>query len=176
MEFVEASAIELPYDADEFDFVYCRLVLTHVAHPESAIGEFHRVLRPGGKVACEELIGPQAYSSPPSAVYDRLSAMVSEFGKGRGIDYAVGARLPHLVKAAGFEAPQARFVQPAYFRGEQKRWWEHCVREAGAVLLKSGFISPDDLASLLDELAAVSADETILVAQPPLAQVWATRS
>jgi 2-polyprenyl-3-methyl-5-hydroxy-6-metoxy-1,4-benzoquinol methylase len=121
IEFVEASATEIPYEAGDFDLVFCRLVLTHMPDPELAIREFQRVVRPGGKVACEELIGPQAFSSPTTLAYARLSAIVTEFGKDRGVDYAIGLRLPHLIKTAGFESPQARFVQPAYFSGEEKR-------------------------------------------------------
>jgi hypothetical protein len=36
-------------------------------------------------------------------------------------------------------------------------------------------MSEEEFTSLLDELEAVFADECILVAQPPIAQVWASR-
>jgi ubiquinone/menaquinone biosynthesis C-methylase UbiE len=47
-ELREASLFELPFRADEFDALVCLSVLEHVTELEAALGEFARVLRPGG--------------------------------------------------------------------------------------------------------------------------------
>lgn len=44
------GAEELPYPEGAFDVVLCTQVLEHLKHPERAVGEFNRVLRPGGAV------------------------------------------------------------------------------------------------------------------------------
>jgi len=46
--FVEGSISELPFADASFDLVYSNGVIHHVPETERAIGEFHRVLRPGG--------------------------------------------------------------------------------------------------------------------------------
>jgi len=43
------DAEELPYKENTFDFVYSFGVLHHTPHIAKAIGEIHRVLKPGGK-------------------------------------------------------------------------------------------------------------------------------
>ena len=43
-----ASVEELPYEAGSFDHVNCQGVLHHTPHPERALQEFQRVLKPGG--------------------------------------------------------------------------------------------------------------------------------
>lgn len=49
VEFVEASLDgALPFDTGRFDLVVSALVLCHVSGMEGVVGEFHRVLRPGG--------------------------------------------------------------------------------------------------------------------------------
>jgi SAM-dependent methyltransferase len=44
------SASAIPTDPDRFDAVICTQVLEHVPNPGLALEEFHRVLRPGGRL------------------------------------------------------------------------------------------------------------------------------
>jgi ubiquinone/menaquinone biosynthesis C-methylase UbiE len=46
--FVEASATGLPFPDSSVDLVFSHGVIHHIAEAESAVSEFHRVLRPGG--------------------------------------------------------------------------------------------------------------------------------
>ncbi len=43
-----ADAEALPFDDDSFDLVTCRIAFHHFPHPRQAVGEFARVLKPGG--------------------------------------------------------------------------------------------------------------------------------
>ncbi|MGH8497386.1 MAG: class I SAM-dependent methyltransferase [Methylococcales bacterium] len=45
------SIYELPYPNQQFDVVFAHAVLYHLAKPEQAIAEIHRVLKPNGLVA-----------------------------------------------------------------------------------------------------------------------------
>ena len=53
-EVVDASAEVLPFPDHSFDAVVVTLVLCSVHHPELALSEFFRVLKPGGKLALIE--------------------------------------------------------------------------------------------------------------------------
>lgn len=46
--FVLGEAARLPFASSSFDGVFCIDAFEHIADPESAVAEFHRVLRPGG--------------------------------------------------------------------------------------------------------------------------------
>ncbi|MBI4461232.1 MAG: methyltransferase domain-containing protein [Acidobacteria bacterium] len=50
LPFVVADAEELPFDAAAFDAVVTNFGLLHLGQPERALREFHRVLRPAGRV------------------------------------------------------------------------------------------------------------------------------
>ena len=41
---------EMPYEDAFFDLIYCQSVLEHISNYEEALKEFHRVLKPGGKL------------------------------------------------------------------------------------------------------------------------------
>lgn len=43
----------MPFEGGSFDAIACNAVLEHVEHPEHAIAELRRVLRPGGEIWVE---------------------------------------------------------------------------------------------------------------------------
>jgi demethylmenaquinone methyltransferase/2-methoxy-6-polyprenyl-1,4-benzoquinol methylase len=63
IEFVEGDAERLPFGDDEFDAVTISFGLRNVEHPQAALSEMYRVLKPGGRlVVCE-------FSKPPRAIF-----------------------------------------------------------------------------------------------------------
>jgi SAM-dependent methyltransferase len=54
VEFRTADVLDLPFDADRFDVVFCESVLAFVEDKPRAIGECVRVTRPGGYVGLNE--------------------------------------------------------------------------------------------------------------------------
>jgi demethylmenaquinone methyltransferase / 2-methoxy-6-polyprenyl-1,4-benzoquinol methylase len=62
IEFVQADATRLPFDAAAFDAVTISFGLRNIENPKRALAEFFRVLKPGGRlVICE-------FSQPPLAL------------------------------------------------------------------------------------------------------------
>jgi len=62
LEFVQGDAEKLPFGDDEFDAVTISFGLRNVQHPQVALAEMYRVLKPGGRlVVCE-------FSRPPLGV------------------------------------------------------------------------------------------------------------
>jgi len=51
IQFHVGSADSLPFEAEEFDAVVSNFVLHHLAYPDKALREVHRVLRPGKRAA-----------------------------------------------------------------------------------------------------------------------------
>jgi demethylmenaquinone methyltransferase/2-methoxy-6-polyprenyl-1,4-benzoquinol methylase len=57
---VRATAENLPLASESFDFLSMGYALRHVSDLTTALGEFHRVLRPGGVVCILEITRPQS--------------------------------------------------------------------------------------------------------------------
>ncbi|MGE5269830.1 MAG: class I SAM-dependent methyltransferase [Thiohalocapsa sp.] len=84
VRFEHADAENLPFSAKSFDLAISRHVLWTLPHPEAAIDEWIRVLRPGGRLA---IIDGAQYSdarAPPQRENARTSAEYA----------AIGDRLP----------------------------------------------------------------------------------
>ncbi|MGA5822460.1 methyltransferase domain-containing protein [Kitasatospora sp. NPDC094028] len=96
----------LPFGDGEFDGAYSMETLVHSYDPRRALAEFHRVLRPGGRLV---LIGPMSLG-PLDEMEPRLRTLLEPY-----LDAHVlpGARiyharnLPHLLTEAGFEVEEA---------------------------------------------------------------------
>ncbi len=172
LAFVEASATDTGLPRGSFDLVYCRFLLLHLPRPEEALREMRALLKPDGILVCEDGDLTSAGSEPPSAL-GAFADLFGRLGPERGVDYTLGRRLFHLVRAAGFPAPEITFNQPVLARGENKRLLELSVAEAGPALIDAGLVTAEGLARTLAEMRRATADETILAVMPRMSRVWA---
>ena len=63
ISFQQADAEELPFEANTFDAVVANYVVHHLARPDKALNEIHRVLKPGGRFAFAVWGAPEEQSS-----------------------------------------------------------------------------------------------------------------
>ncbi|HZU91293.1 MAG TPA: class I SAM-dependent methyltransferase [Stellaceae bacterium] len=86
VRFEEADAEALPFPAGSFDLVVSRHLLWTLPHPEAAIDEWIRVLRPGGRLA---LVDGKADPAAAAALPQQNAHNSAEYR-------AIGDRLPFL--------------------------------------------------------------------------------
>ena len=80
VRFEQADAENLPYPHGTFDLVISRHVLWTLPHPEAAIDEWMRVLRPGGRLAIVDGAQYNDASAPPQRENARTSAEYAAVG------------------------------------------------------------------------------------------------
>jgi SAM-dependent methyltransferase len=174
VHFVEAGATDTGLPPASFDLVYCRFLLLHLPEPERALRETGSLLKPDGILVCEDGDLTSAGSEPPSAL-DAFADLWGRLSPVRGVDYTLGRRLFQMVQATGFPAPEITFNQPVLARGENKRFLELLVAEAGPAFVEAGLITAEELMSTLVEMRCLNADETVLAMMPRMARVWARK-
>jgi ubiquinone/menaquinone biosynthesis C-methylase UbiE len=106
VSFRESDARALPFADDSFDVVVFDSTLSHVPGPEAALAEAFRVLRNGGRLAAFD--GDNATTTVALGDHDPLQACVDAMLAGSVHDRWVVRRLPHLVRACGFDAARVR--------------------------------------------------------------------
>src|SRR6185369_6722501 len=113
VRFIEASATDTGLPREAFDLVYCRFLFIHLTDPEAALREMRELLKPGGILACEDGDLSSAASEPASEL-QQFSNLFEALGPKWGVDYTLGRRLFHLVRAASFSQVEITLNQPVF--------------------------------------------------------------
>jgi demethylmenaquinone methyltransferase/2-methoxy-6-polyprenyl-1,4-benzoquinol methylase len=118
---IQGAADALPLPNDEVDFLVMGFALRHVENLETAFSEFHRVLKPGGKLLIMDI------TKPESPLGNRLVRFYFR-------DFM--PRFAHLVTGSH----QARYLMEYYWETLTNMIPPASVLEA---LAQSGFMAPD---------------------------------
>lgn len=170
--FVNASAYETGLEGGSFDLVFSRFMLMHIRRPAEAIAEMVRLLKPDGILAIEDGDFTTLFCYPPSAGFDRWSELYRALGAMHGEDFRIGPKLYGMARAAGLRDVQLRVVQPVFVRGDEKRLPEWTLAELAPVLEEAGLASRAEVEALVTEIAALGADEDVMIAMARMTQVW----
>ncbi|MFI8459226.1 methyltransferase domain-containing protein [Kitasatospora sp. NPDC101447] len=103
----------LPFGDDEFDGAYSMETLVHSYDPPRALAEFHRVLRPGGRLV---LLGPMS-TVPLDELKPGARALLEPYLDAMtmtGAKLYHARNLPRLLADAGFEVEEALDATPYY--------------------------------------------------------------
>jgi len=173
--FVEASATDTGLPREDFDLVYSRFLLIHLAEPDLALHEMYSLLKPNGVLVCEDGDLTASGSEPPS-MFNAFPSLFGRLGPIRGVDYTLGRELFQKIVAANFSSPEITFNQPVFARGENKRLLELTLAEAGEGFVGAGLITRKELDEIVIEMQRLADDETVLALMPRMSQVWARKS
>ena len=111
--FVEADAMNLPFDDDTFDAVTMSYSLRNVQDPKKAIAELFRVTKPGGRVVINE------FSTPPVPLL-------------RGFYKVYNAQvLPRVARLAGTNGEAYDYLNESIRAWPDQRTLAGWLREAG---------------------------------------------
>jgi SAM-dependent methyltransferase len=166
--------IELPR---EYDAIYARFILSHVADPEAAVEWIAAGLRDGGILIVEDVDFTGCFCHPASEAYDRYVELYTRTGQARGVDPNIGPRLPGLLAGAGLDPVHVNVVQPTGFRpdgieGDMKVLMPRTLENIADSAIAEDLIARDEADALLDEMYRLAADPTTVMAMPRVVQSW----
>ena len=142
------DVLSLPFANGEFDVVWSKHLLQWVRQRESALREFVRVARPGGRIVACNFDGFCLQQYPLDAeTQQHLEAWFSAAERELGFDSFLGRKLPSMFKAAGLTDIKVDIIPDKAFGGfggdPERAWnWEVQWRSAFPFSLKV-FGSPE---------------------------------
>jgi SAM-dependent methyltransferase len=127
---MDGEKLDLPDDS--FDAVLCRLGLMYMPHPVTALREWRRALRPGGRVAVAVFSTPDRnpWGALPASII-RQRAQLPPPVPGQPGPFSLGAPgvLEGIFREAGFANPEVRAV-PVPHRAASAADYVQVTREA----------------------------------------------
>lgn len=102
VEFKQATAYELPFEDGVFDLIFSNALMEHLKEPALAVGEFSRVLRPGGVLAVSSPDWGGFLLAPPSQDLSQAIQTYMDLQLRNGGDVFIGRKLSSLFADVGF--------------------------------------------------------------------------
>jgi SAM-dependent methyltransferase len=166
--------------ASEYDAIYVRFLLTHLADPAAGAARIAAGLRPGGVLIVEDIDFTGVFCHPPSAAYDRYVDLYTRTAHARRVDPNIGFRLPELLTGAGLAEVHVNVVQPAAIGaegldGDIKLVGPMTLEQIGDAAVAERLITCEELAEVLNDFYELPADTTTLIAMPRIVQSWGYR-
>ncbi|MET0327089.1 MAG: methyltransferase domain-containing protein [Ilumatobacteraceae bacterium] len=161
--------------AGNYDAVYARFVLSHMADPGHVARLMVDAVRPGGVVAVEDVDISGAACSPPSAAFARANELYSALVRSRGADPDIGFRLPGILAAAGLDDVDVAVAQPAGRRGDAKRVQLLTLRNTRSASAAAGLATDAELDDLERDLESFIDRPDTVVTTARIVQSWGTK-
>ncbi|MBL8797716.1 MAG: methyltransferase domain-containing protein [Planctomycetia bacterium] len=175
LTFELASAYTPGLPAESFDLAYGRLVLMHLVRPADALLALHGLVRPGGRLVCEEMDVSGLLCDPPAPAMERFVDLNLQLGDQRGVQFRLGRSLHRLFRLLGINHFEVGGNCPFAVRGENKRLIWLTFVEFAPRLLREGLATQAEAEAVGEALHHLAEDETTLLGFPPLGQVWAVK-
>ena len=159
----------------EFDVIYTRFLLTHLADPIGAIQRMQRWIKPGGLLIVEDIDFTGHFCEPSNDAFWRFVELYTAVVQARGCDPNIGPRLPGLLRGAGLSLLGMNVVQTAGFDGEAPLMAPITLEAIADAVLGAGLATADELNATVDDLYAFVKQDGTVVSGPRVVQAWGRR-
>lgn len=175
VEFITGEAAEPPLTTGDFDLVYTRCVLSHLADPLRALRGMMRLARPGGVVVVEDIDCGGVFAHPDAPALMRHLDLYQRIIRLHGGDPLMGRKLPRLCRKAGLTDVRFEIVTPAEPQEAVKRLYPMTLACLKPAIVEAKLATADELDALVAELHAFANDPTETMSSTPMVQVWSKK-
>ena len=162
-------------EAEAYDIMYGRFLLTHLPNPGEALEGMARAARPGGWVIVEDIEFAAHFSYPPCPALGRYVDLYQRAVKCKGGDPNIGPRLVSLFLDSGLDDVQVEVVQPTYRSGIGKRIAAITMEHIQEAVVQLGLASAQEVQGIVADLDQFTADPRSILSFPRIFQVWGKR-
>jgi len=158
-----ASVFELASLDRQFDVVYARYLLSHLADPAQGIQAMIGVIKPGGKLVLEDVDFDLHVAEPRPPAFDRYLQLYEAVVKLKGGDPFLGRKLFKLATQADLTQIKTSVQVSVFTEGAPKRMSSLTLEGSRATLLASGLATETELDQLIEELMRLeSTDDSVI--------------
>lgn len=158
------DAVNLEFDENSFDGVFCTWVLEHLIEPSKVLSEARRVAHKGSPVYLTEVMNSSFFLEPYSPNTWKYWMAFNDFQHEQAGDPFVGAKLGNLLLSQGFANIQTQ-VKSWHFdnrkpqkRREAIRFWKNLMLSAAQHLEESKVVTKEVVEGMKEEMQTAETD------------------
>ena len=136
----------------KYDFIYLRLLLSHINNPQAVLHKLKRNLSLNGILAIEDVQFDGHFCHPPCAAFDRYVKLYKKAAESRGVNANIGPQLNTTLKDAGFAQVHLNVINPTFNTGDGKLMALLTIQNIKNAVLQAGLISEVDIENIIKEL------------------------
>tara|TARA_Y100000590_G_scaffold461079_1_gene621845 strand:- start:3661 stop:4284 length:624 start_codon:yes stop_codon:yes gene_type:complete len=159
----------------KFDFIYCRLIFSHLRSPRALMDKLKMLLSDEGILAIEDVDFDGHVAYPENKAFNRYVEAYKELGKARGADPLIGRKLPSMLRSSGYDVQLIDCRCPAFLDGEGKHMVDVSFDLIGEGLVSNGIMSKDEHSEVHGKIVDFANDPTTLISLPKIFQVSAKK-
>jgi hypothetical protein len=159
----------------EYNCIYSRFLLTHLAEPRRLLEQMLRAVRPGGVAVIEDIDFAGSFCHPPCGGFDAFVRLYRAAAARQGADADIGPKLYGMLLDAGWRNVTVNVIQPTFASGEGKRIALLTLINIADSLLDEKLVTKPELQSAIDELTRFTDDPQTLVSMPRVFQLYGYR-
>lgn len=175
VELIHGPVEHLNNLAEQFDLVYVRFVLIHLADPGRALSSMYQRVAVGGIFACEEPTTSSHFCHPFSPAFDKANTLTLRLGQRYGVDYDFGLYLYGRFIKLGLESIKVRFAQPAVMETGLRKIFPMSFMQIKDKLISEGFLDLEEAKDIMAELNHLSEDPEYVIGGLRNTQVYGIR-
>lgn len=157
---------------EQFDVVYARFLVSHLANPGGLVAAMRRHIRTGGVIIVEDIDFRGHFAEPDCPALLRYVDFYTKSVQTRGADPNIGPRLPSLLREAGFDDVRMNLVHPAALQGGIKLLTCVTLENIAEAALADGLTTEQELRKTIEELYAFARDPHSVLGGPRVFQAW----
>ena len=172
------SVVNIERDAiaerPDYDFVYARLLLSHLRDPGECVRRLLAGLVPGGILAVEDVDFRGHFCHPPCPAFDRYVRWYEAASRLRGADPWIGPRLPGLLIDSGLNQVRMSVALPTFLEGDGKLMGLLTLESIRHAVLQLRLATEAHFDRTVAELREFTSDPRSMMSLPRLVQAWGT--
>lgn len=159
-------------ETNQYDIVFARYLLSHLADPATAFNNMVKALKPGGYIVTEDIQFSGHICYPASPAFEQYIQWYTEVVGKTGGDAERGLYLHTYHQKAGLEDIQLEIAQPAGLDGPAKLMSLVTLEKIKHALLDNHITTEVEFETVHRQLADFTRDSHSLISIPRTFQVW----
>ncbi len=170
------DAINLDELSEQFDIVYCRMVLVHIIDPLLVLKKMLARVKSQGKLACEEPDISTCFTIPSSESFNKHIDLLCQFMRKNGCDPDLGSKTYKIFKDLGCNEVEINFHQPAVVDKEQKTAALLSAINCGPQYISSNLASKAEVDDMISGIEKEVVESDVVLGQCRMVQVSGTKA